>query len=130
MGGAEAVRPRKLCASTELRQGESIRFELAPLEGRFGPVLLEGFALRTDAGVRGYLNLCPHRGQPVDTGDGRLFVAGALECQAHGARFDPVTGRCTGGPCDGSGLSPLHLEEDNGAIWLVEAGDPLDDGVG
>ena len=120
---------RRLCASAELAPGGSIRFELPPLPGRFGPVLLEGFAVRTAAGVHGFLNLCPHRGQPVDVGDGRLFVKGALECQAHGARFDPESGRCTGGPCDGSGLKPLPLEEHGGAIWLREAEQPADDGA-
>ncbi len=100
-----------------------MRFPLSTVEGRFGPVLLEGFALRTRAGaVRAYLNVCPHRAQPVDLGDGRLFLpSGELECSAHGARFDPASGECLGGPCDGRGLTRLAVEEREGALWMPAA---------
>ena len=112
----------KLCDLSQLRAGKSVRFPLSTVEGRFGPVQLEGFALRTRGGaVRAFVNVCPHRAQPVDLGDGRLFLAsGELECSAHGARFDPDSGACAGGPCDGRGLTPLAVEERAGALWLPE----------
>ena len=102
-----------------LRAGESRRFPLEA-EHSFGPAQLEGFALRTRGGeVRAYLNVCPHRAQPVDLGDGRLFLAsGEIECSAHGARFDPDSGACTGGPCDGRALTRLAVEERDGALWM------------
>ena len=92
--------------------GGSVRF---PLDER-----REAFALRTADGVlRVYLNVCPHRAQPVDLGDGRLYNrAGEIECAAHGARFDPATGACLGGPCDGTGLLSLQIEERDGTAWL------------
>lgn len=81
----------------------SVRF---PLDER-----TEGFAVRgRDGQWRAYVNVCPHRLQPVDVGDGRLFNArGELECGAHGARFDPDTGACLGGPCEGEGLTKVPL---------------------
>ena len=102
-----------------LRAGESRRFPLGAARS-FGPVQLEGFALRTRGGaVRAYLNVCPHRAQPVDLGDGRLFLpSGEIECSAHGARFDPDSGACTGGPCDGHALTKLLVEERDGALWM------------
>lgn len=105
----------KLFELAELRTGESVRF---PLQPRF-----EGFAVRDANGaVHAYLNVCPHRAQPVDVGDGRLWLpSGEIECQAHGARFDPATGACTGGPCDGRALTPLRIEERDGGAWLLEA---------
>jgi len=105
----------RLCASHELALGASIRFPF-----RRG----EGFAFRTASGaVRAFVNVCPHRGQPVDVGDGRLFLPdGALECQAHGARFEADGGRCVGGPCaPGDALTPLRVMEGDGEVWLSEA---------
>jgi nitrite reductase/ring-hydroxylating ferredoxin subunit len=110
----------KLFELAALRPGESVRFSLGLVEGPFGRVDQEGFALRTqDGAVRAYLNVCSHRAQPVDLGDGRLFVnPGEIECQAHGARFDAGTGACTGGPCDGRGLIALDIVEREGSAWL------------
>jgi nitrite reductase/ring-hydroxylating ferredoxin subunit len=112
----------KLFDSAALLVGQSVRFELGAVPGRFGPVQREGFALRlADGSVRAYLNLCPHRGEPVDRGDGRLFTGGgAIECQAHGALFDPATGACRNGPCFGRDLTPLEVEEHDAAIWLTK----------
>jgi nitrite reductase/ring-hydroxylating ferredoxin subunit len=118
VGRAEAV--TKLFDLHDLPPGGSIRFPLPPLRGQFGPFSVEGFAHRApDGTVRAWVNLCPHRAQPVDVGDGRLFNSlGEIECHAHGARFDPSTGSCTGGPCPGTSLQPLHLEEHDAAVWL------------
>jgi nitrite reductase/ring-hydroxylating ferredoxin subunit len=104
----------KLFDLAELRMRGSVRFPL----GRG----LEGFAVLDPTGkVRAYLNVCPHRAQPVDSGDGRLWLdSGEIECQAHGARFDPATGACTGGPCDGTSLTPLRVESRDREIWLRE----------
>jgi nitrite reductase/ring-hydroxylating ferredoxin subunit len=104
----------KLFDLADLGPRESVRFAVDPWR--------EGFAVRDATGaVRAYLNVCPHRAQPVDVGDGRLWLpSGEIECQAHGARFDPATGTCSGGPCDGRPLTPLAIEERDGAVWLLE----------
>ncbi len=112
----------KLFDLAALPPGGSVRFPLGTVQGRFGPVEQEGFALRaSDGTVRAYLNVCPHRAQPVDLGDDRLFLpSGEIECSAHGARFDPGSGDCTGGPCEGRSLTPLCIEERDGQVWLAE----------
>lgn len=77
--------------------------------------------VRTAAGVRAWENVCPHRGQPVDLGDGRLFAAdGTLECQAHGAHFDPLTGACVRGPRPEQALTAVEVREVDGALLLDE----------
>ena len=104
----------KLFDLKQLPAGDSVRF---PLDAR-----REGFAVRApDGSVHAYVNICPHRLQPVDIGDGRLWTnAGQIECHAHGARFDPATGACTGGPCDGRPLTPLPLQLHDDAAWLPD----------
>jgi len=104
----------KLFDLADLPPRGSIRF---PLGDR-----LEGFAVLDATGTaRAYLNVCPHRAQPVDVGDGRLWLdSGQIECQAHGARFDPATGACTGGPCAGAALTRLRVERRDREIWLAK----------
>ena len=104
----------RLCSSAGLPRGASIRFPLEPPR----PYAEEGFAHRApDGTVRAWVNVCPHRAQPVDLGDGKLFNAiGEIECQAHGARFDPSSGACVGGPCIGNELRPVEIAESDGEI--------------
>jgi nitrite reductase/ring-hydroxylating ferredoxin subunit len=48
------------------------------------------------------------------SGDGH-----SLMCHAHGARFDPLSGQCTLGPCQGQALRPVALRLDSaGAIEI------------
>ena len=124
--GAQGVR---LFDAAALAPRSSLRFPLLSAAGRFGPVLREGFAVRLPGGaVRAFVNICPHRGQPVDLGDGKLITGGgALECQAHGALFAPESGACTSGPCFGKELSRLEVEERDGGIWLLVGEEPVDD---
>ncbi|HUJ28789.1 MAG TPA: Rieske (2Fe-2S) protein [Myxococcales bacterium] len=109
----------KLFELKDLLPQGSVRFPLDALR--------EGFAVRAaDGSVHAYVNVCPHRLQPVDLGDGRLFnLRGQLECSAHWARFDPASGACLGGPCDGNGLTRLAIEVRDGAAWLTEAASAL-----
>jgi cob(I)alamin adenosyltransferase len=112
---------RRICSSSDLSGTATVRFELP--ERRAGLVPVEGFAYRAaDGGVRAWLNVCPHRLQPIDLGDGRLFNrAGEIECAAHGARFDPASGNCIGGPCEGSSLNTIEAVEQNGGVFIEPA---------
>ena len=64
-----------------------------------------------------YRNRCPHWGTELDGGSGEFFDASGhvLMCQMHGARFEPDTGECRIGPCEGQSLEPLSVERDEGA---------------
>ncbi len=115
----------KLFESPQLHPGSSVRFPIREMRGAYGPWTLEGFAVRTNEGaVRAWVNLCPHRGQAVDLGDGRLFSraegkVGLLECQAHGAYFDADSGLCVAGACPGRSLTAVEIEERDGVVWLT-----------
>jgi nitrite reductase/ring-hydroxylating ferredoxin subunit len=128
---------RRLFESSALLPRASLRFELQQGSARghsaLGSGPAEGFALRAaDGSLRAYANECPHRGQPVDVGDGKLFQAdGSIECQAHGAFFDPASGACVRGPCVGAALRALEVSERDGAVWLAErVEEEFDEGSG
>ncbi len=112
----------KLFDSPQLQPGSSVRFPIREMRGAYGPWTLEGFAVRIASGaLRAWVNLCPHRGQAVDLGDGQLWTkSGLLECQAHGAYFDADSGLCVAGACPGRSLTPVGVEERNGAVWLTD----------
>jgi len=103
--------------SAALAPGRLVKFRKQGLPGR---PFLDGLLVATSAGPRAFENLCPHVPIPLDrihdeilSGDG-LF----LTCQNHGARFEPETGRCVAGPCEGDGLREILLEP-SGDGWAV-----------
>ena len=63
--------------------------------------------VRTEAGWRGYWNVCRHLPIPLDAGLGEL--ADGLVCISHGARYRPEDGLCTEGPCRGESLEPVDV---------------------
>ncbi|MCQ4159483.1 Rieske 2Fe-2S domain-containing protein [Roseomonas sp. GC11] len=74
------------------------------------------FLLRLEEKVVAYRDSCPHiegarmawrRHEYLDA-EGRHIV-----CHGHGALFDPASGLCLKGPCEGAFLSavPLHITE-------------------
>ncbi len=84
---------------------------------------LDGFPLlliRDAAGLRGFVNLCPHQYLPLDFhGDRILSADGArLICSSHQAQFDAVTGEVCAGPAD-CGLDSVPLREQNGKILIA-----------
>ena len=56
----------------------------------------------------------------LDWVEGEFFDADGqyLVCATHGARYDPVSGRCAGGPCARRGLRRLGVVEEGGDVCL------------
>jgi len=107
-----------ICASEELRDGgPGIRFEVEE-EGDTAPA----FAVRYRGEVRAYINRCPHVGMELDFMPGEFFdLSGdSLICATHAATYDPSTGRCTSGPCNGTGLEAVRVTEQDGRVALVD----------
>jgi nitrite reductase/ring-hydroxylating ferredoxin subunit len=81
------------------------------------------FVLRQGSSVRAFENVCPHQGARLEyrkdrflSADGRFIV-----CFAHGARFDPASGECMEGACEGQFLTPLACEVRDDWVWIEEA---------
>jgi len=107
-----------VCGTSALVDGgDGVRFTVH----RDG-VTHSAFAIRYEGRVYAYLNRCAHVGVELDWQLGRFFdsTATVLICSTHGALYDPATGHCLGGPCNGGRLAPVGVEEINGVVVLKE----------
>jgi len=112
-----AERERLICESAALADsGRGVRFEV-DYGGRAAPA----FAVRYGGRVHGYLNRCAHVAMELDWQEGVFFdLAGHdLLCSTHGARYDPRSGRCLGGPCHGTPLVKLKMVERHGGVYFT-----------
>jgi nitrite reductase/ring-hydroxylating ferredoxin subunit len=99
-----------------LEEGQGVRFTI-----RVHGIARDAFAVLWMGGIHAYVNTCRHQLQPLDFGDAQFFddAFDALVCVHHGARYDPATGACREGPCEGGGLTKLALEARGQELWCV-----------
>jgi nitrite reductase/ring-hydroxylating ferredoxin subunit len=111
----------ELCRLDELPAGSSRGFSLST-----GEVRDDIFLVRTQDGVFGYRNSCPHTGGPLDWVPNRfLNIDGTLiQCATHAALFRIEDGLCVQGPCVGRSLYALAVEvtREQVAVFLDESG--------
>lgn len=111
---------RLICTSAALVEtGPGVRFELKE-PGRSMPA--PAFAIRWQGRVYGYLNRCGHIPVELDWQHGEFFDSSRhyLICATHGALYDPATGACMGGRCEGRGLRTLVVSERHGNVYCEE----------
>jgi nitrite reductase/ring-hydroxylating ferredoxin subunit len=107
---------RLICPSGVLADsGKGVRFEVE----YFGE-LAPAFVVRKDGRPHGYLNRCGHVAMELDWQEGVFFDFDGrdLLCSTHGATYETSSGRCVGGPCNGTPLVKLKLEERDGMIYF------------
>jgi len=108
---------RLICSSAQLPDsGKGVRFEVQYF-GEAAPA----FVIRKNGSVHGYLNRCAHVAMELDWQEGVFFdfEGRDLLCSTHGATYDPASGRCVGGPCNGSPLVKLRVEERGGMVYFM-----------
>ncbi len=109
-----------ICSSGELIDGgRGVRFSLPR-----GECSEPAFAIRFRGQVFAYYNRCGHVPVELDWNAGEFFDMHRLYliCSVHGALYDPETGECMGGRCNGRGLQPLPLIEQDGNVFLMQEG--------
>jgi len=112
---------RLICASSELADsGRAVRFEVEYF-GERAPAFVVRYAGR----VHGYLNRCAHMPMELDWREGEVFDSEGrdLICSTHGATYAADTGRCIGGPCGGTPLVRLRVEERDGGVYYLGSDD-------
>lgn len=110
--------PRDLLVSVaELPPGKTKKFHFTDADG----IQREGFVANFRGQFVAYENLCRHIPQSLDYGDNRFFTHDGVHflCSSHGATYEPLTGRCIAGPCQGTTLKPLPIEVADDAVWLA-----------
>ena len=107
-----------LCRSEELDVGGlGLRFEVQKEEEN-----RPAFIVRSETGISAFLNRCGHLDLELDWSPGEFFDLDSrlLICATHGALYDPHSGVCKGGPCNGVGLTPLAVVEEEGVVYLAD----------
>jgi nitrite reductase/ring-hydroxylating ferredoxin subunit len=108
---------RLICSAAALAEGgRGVRFEVEYF-GERAPA----FAVRKGGAVQAYLNRCAHVAMELDWQEGVFFDSGGrdLLCSTHGAVYDASSGRCLGGPCNGTPLVKLRVEERDGMVYFT-----------
>ncbi|MFK5915388.1 MAG: Rieske (2Fe-2S) protein [Woeseiaceae bacterium] len=82
----------------------------------------EAFVIYFKKKVYAYENSCPHTGINLNWQGEQFFSYDGLylECSLHGALFEPTTGECVRGPCDGQSLKKVDVEISNGTVFYDE----------
>ncbi len=128
-----ATNPVRLCASEALvERGDAVVFEVQQWRRKVG-----AFVMRFEGRVVAYLNQCAHVPTEMDWQEGKFLDRDRelIICSIHGATYDPLSGRCVGGPCLGGRLTPLRVEERDAQVYWYPSSDiqplpaePLRDG--
>lgn len=103
-----------LCRVDEIERAKGFRFRTEDA-AFFGMVLREGER------VWGFVDSCPHTGQPLSFFGDRYFTreGDLLLCTGHGALFRPESGECVSGPCNGRGLTPWPVKVEDGCVVVA-----------
>lgn len=110
-------REQLICASDALiGAGRGVRFEVEYF-GERAPA----FAIRYGEKVHAYLNRCAHVAMELDWQEGVFFDSEGrdLLCSTHGATYEAASGRCIGGPCNGTPLVKVRVEERDGNVYFM-----------
>ena len=111
--GADA--PQRLCESAALEErGRAVVFDVQHYREP-----AHAFALRFDGRVVAYVNRCVHVPTEMDWQPGEFLDSERefIICSMHGAVYEPLTGRCAGGPCGRGRLTVIEVEERDGAVY-------------
>lgn len=121
MDEARSEPPVALCPSVELiERGDAHVFDVLHFREP-----ARAFVLRFDGRLVAYLNRCLHVPTEMDWQYGQ-FLDGDKEyilCATHGASYEPLTGRCAGGPCGRGKLTAMDVEERDGQVYWYPSRD-------
>jgi len=112
---------RALCDAQALQdKGRAFVFDV-----QCGREPSRAFALRFEGQVVAYLNRCQHVPAEMDWQEGEFLDSDKafIMCSIHGAVYEPLTGRCAGGPCGRGRLTPLDVVEREGRIYWYPSRD-------
>ena len=107
-----------LCKAKDLADGG----RAVPFDVVYAGQTCRAFAVRFNGTAHAYLNRCTHVAMELDWQPNRVFDATGqwLLCASHGAAYQPDTGKCAGGPCQG-GLVKIDLVDNGDVVYWQTA---------
>lgn len=105
----------KIARLDEVAEGQTVKFDFLR-DGR----QMEGFLTRFQGELVAYENRCRHLPLSLDFHDGRFFSRDGKHfiCHNHNALYEPLTGLCVQGPCEGESLKRIKIELVDGEVWM------------
>jgi nitrite reductase/ring-hydroxylating ferredoxin subunit len=106
----------KIARAGDIAEGKTVKFTF-----QRGVRPTQGFVARFQGKLVAYENRCRHLPLSLDFHDGRFFSQDGQHflCQNHNATYEPLTGLCVRGPCEGESLKALPIEVIEGDVWFV-----------
>ncbi|HWF17929.1 MAG TPA: Rieske 2Fe-2S domain-containing protein [Verrucomicrobiae bacterium] len=106
----------KIARVDEVPEGGTVKFPFMH-KGRHA----EGFVARFQGKLVAYENRCQHLPVRLDFPDAKLFNRDGTHfiCQNHNAIYEPSTGLCVRGPCEGQTLRALEIQIVQGEVWVL-----------
>jgi nitrite reductase/ring-hydroxylating ferredoxin subunit len=107
-----------LCAAEEVPDGRCMEIRYG--EGAYALSLL---LHRTSAGIKAYVNRCPHFSLPLNARPNQFVMLDATRvmCAFHGAVFRLDNGYCEAGPAASSFLEPVEVIVRDGAVCIADS---------
>lgn len=107
---------RRIVAAEEVPADSTLLFTV-----RDGFDLVEAILVRLDDEIAAWKNYCQHwTDVRLDKGSGATLRNGEVLCGRHGALFEPDTGRCTYGPCEGAYLDEVEVAVEEDTVFLTD----------
>jgi nitrite reductase/ring-hydroxylating ferredoxin subunit len=106
----------RIARADEVGEGQTLKIPFTR-----GGKPTEGFLARFRGELVAYENQCRHLPLRLDFDSGKFFTREGdyFICQTHNAIYEPLSGLCVRGPCEGQSLKPLKIEVANGEVWLL-----------
>lgn len=103
-----------LCHIDDIGEGQARGFYIP--EGAY-------FAVKKNAQLFVYRNLCPHQGTPLEWQEDQFldYDGELIQCASHGALFVIESGECVYGPCAGMSLVAISYELQDGHVILLHS---------
>ncbi len=106
-----------ICKSEDLQEkGGGVRFTIPEKTEQSS-----AFVVRFEGKAYGFMNQCAHLPVELDWNEGDFFTKDQsyLICATHGAQYDPKTGHCISGPCQGKTLKQIAVTEQGGVVSIT-----------
>ncbi len=101
----------KICKIEELVENKAI---IKKSEDKYLPGII---IYKNNNSIYIWLNNCPHANLTLDIIEGRVQSKdNDLLCANHGAKFNPITGKCIKGPCKNSYLKKFPFKIKNNYV--------------